>query len=299
MAKKKKKTKSSTKPAAKHVDQAPAEDQKAPVGIRAEGMPKFDLSSPTADEIQAAAAQVNDGGGHQSLAARGLELLKEGSMEDPQVKSLFGMSSQMPTAHELYEDQVTELSGGSSTESSTESLERSAERAKKAVLETYDKLRAQEAPAPPALQEKIQVPTKLEICSCEWGYGVFASAKIDDGEIIEEAPFITLPIRTGDAKENEKAAALLPHVSPIACGCQECRDLGVRIVISSGYIQMYNHSDAPNARLLQHKANKRIYVIETMRSVEPGEQIFINYGPGYPREWLMQPHMQSTDAKNS
>jgi len=296
MAKKKKKTKSSTKPAAKHSDQGPTDDQNVPVGIQAEGMPKFDLSSPTADEIQAAATRLN-AEGPKSLAARGLELLKEGS----QGAGTETITS--PTAHELYEDQVTELSGGPSTESntepSTESLERSAERAKRAVLETHERLQAQEAPIPRALQEKIQVPTKLEICSCEWGYGVFASAKIDDGEIIEEAPFITLPIRTGDAKENEKAAALLPHVSPIACGCQECRELGLRVVISSGYIQMYNHSDAPNARLLQHKANKRIYVIETMRSVEPGEQIFINYGPGYPREWLMQPHMQSTDAKNS
>jgi hypothetical protein len=230
-------------------------------------------------------------GGGPSLAARGLELARKGSQK--------GAGTEAPTDHDMLEDRSTELSGESSTESSTESIEEAAARAKKAVLETHERLQAQEAPIPMVLQEKIQVPTKLEICSCEWGYGVFASAKIDDGEIIEEAPFITLPIRTGDAKENTKAAALLPHISPIACGCQECRDLGLRIVISSGYIQMYNHSDDPNARLLQHKANKRIYIIETMKSIEPGEQIFINYGPGYPREWLMQPHMRSTDAKNS
>ena len=204
------------------------------VGTRDEGMPKFDLNAPSADEIQAAAA-------------------------------------------------------------STESMDASAEVARKAVLDTHEKLKLQEAPPQPVLQEKIQVPAKIEICQCEWGYGVFASARIEDGDTIEEAPFITLPIRTGDGRKNPKAAALLPHVIPIACACKECMDLGMRVVISSGYIQMYNHSDDPNARLLQHKANKRVYVVEALKPIEAGEQIFINYGPGYPKEWLRPPHIRSTD----
>ncbi|MAG24741.1 hypothetical protein CMI47_04090 [Candidatus Pacearchaeota archaeon] len=267
----KKKTKDSTGSPVDHSAQGSAEDQDTfgpfhmnflgecdvpPVGIRAEGMPKFDLNSPTANKIQAAAKK-------------------------------------------LYGTEVVAVDPGkatTSTDPSTESLDESATRAKKAVLETHEKLMRQETPPIPVLQEKILVPTKLEICSCEYRYGVFASVKIDDGEIIEEAPFIVVPIRTGDAKGNPKAAALLPHVSPIACACQECRDLGLRVVLSSGYIQMYNHSDNPNARLLQHKANKRIYTIEALKTIEPGEQIFINYGPGYPREWLRQPHLRESDV---
>jgi len=108
MAKKKKKT-SSTKPAAKHSDQGPAEDQDATVGIRAEGMPRFDPFAPTADEIQAAAARLH-AEGSQSLIARGLELLKKG-LEDPQVDD---------AAHDMSGDHGTELPGGPGTEHSPE-----------------------------------------------------------------------------------------------------------------------------------------------------------------------------------
>ena len=61
--KSKEKTKGRFKPAANHSAQGPAagklEDQDTPVGIRAEGMPRFNLFPPTADEIQAAATRLH------------------------------------------------------------------------------------------------------------------------------------------------------------------------------------------------------------------------------------------------
>jgi len=281
--KSKKKTKSSIKPAAKHSDQGPADDQSAPVGIRAEGMPKFDLSSPTADEIQAAAAQVNDGGGPKSLAARGLELARKGALEDPQVKSLFGMGSQTPTAHELLKDQGTELSGDQGTERSDEEQAAIEDNLRAIIRKKHEE---DAVAAGPSIQDKIQVPTKIDVRACPWGYGVFATERIEDGELIEEAPFIILDLRTGDAKDQPKISALFPHTTPMGCNCEECQELGRRMVITSGYVQMYNHSDHENARMLQHKVNKRIYVIEALKAIEAGEQIFINYGSGYPRQWL-------------
>ena len=149
-----------------------------------------------------------------------------------------------------------------------------------------------ETSAVPAMQSKISVPKKIEILSCEMGYGVFASAKIDDGEIIEEAPIHIVSIRTKDGQENPKVRSLLPIVMPLNCDCEDCIELGRRIVLSSGYIQMYNHSVNPNARILQHKANKRIYVIEALKSINHGEQIFINYGPNYPEQWLRPPGVE-------
>tara|TARA_Y100000310_G_C20653884_1_gene800939 strand:- start:332 stop:1045 length:714 start_codon:yes stop_codon:yes gene_type:complete len=186
-----------------------------------------------------------------------------------------------PTADEI-QAAAKELHG-------TESLDESVERAKKAVLETHEKLMQQEAPPLPVLQEKILVPTKLEICSCEYGYGVFAIAQIEDGEIIEEAPIIPLQLRTGDIKENNKILMLLPHLYPIFCNCTDCEELGRHLVLSSGYVQMYNHSEDPNARILQHKAKKRIYTIEALKSIDPGEQILLNYGSNYPERWLKTP----------
>ena len=222
--------------------------------------------------------------GGPSLAARGLELARKGSQKHE------GAGTEALTDHDMPEDQ------------STGPIEEAAvTRAKKAILETHERLHAQEASIPRAIQEKIQekiqVPTKLEICSCEMGYGVFATTKIDDGETIEEAPIIITPIRTKDAQVQSKISNLLPLVIPLQCNCTECEELGFRIVLSSGYIQIYNHSVEPNARVLQHKANKRIYVVEALKSIDHGEQIFINYGPNYPEQWLRPPGIMKNDEK--
>ncbi|MBC8523031.1 SET domain-containing protein-lysine N-methyltransferase [PVC group bacterium] len=237
----KKQTKSSKKAASSRKKAAssrnskgPAADQDVPVGIRAEGMPKFDLNAPTADEIQAAAASTE-------------------------------------IEEKLKKDQLA------------------------AKIKKIREDMKEEEPAGPGLQEKISVPTKIEIRSCEWGYGVFATTKIEDGEILEEAPIIPLQIRTGDVKENNKIQMLFPHLYPIFCNCADCEELGRHLVLSSGYIQMYNHSEDPNARILQHKANKRVYTIEALKAIEAGEQILLNYGSKYPKRWLQPPHMESTD----
>jgi hypothetical protein len=109
----KKKTKNSTGSPADHSARGSAagklEDQDAPVGIRAEGMSRFDPFAPTADEIQAAAARLH-AEGSQSLIARGLELLKKG-LEDPQADE---------AAHDMSGDHGTELPGGPNTEHSPE-----------------------------------------------------------------------------------------------------------------------------------------------------------------------------------
>jgi hypothetical protein len=149
----------------------------------------------------------------------------------------------------------------------------------------------------PDLQEKISIPDKIEIQSCEMGYGVFATTKIADGEIIEEAPIVITPIRTKDAQDQPKVSNLLPLILPLQCNCTECEELGLRIVLSSGYIQIYNHSVEPNARVLQHKASKRIYVVEALKSINHGEQIFVDYGPNYPEQWLRPPGIMKNDEK--
>ena len=196
---------------------------------------------------------------------------------------LVGMGSQDPTAHELSKDRGTELSDGPGTERSPEEQAAIEENLRAIIRKKQEGDAATVGPSP---QDRIQVPTKIDIRACPWGYGVFAIEKIEDGELIEEAPFIILDLRTGDANDQPKISALFPHTTPMGCNCEECNSLGRRMVISSGYVQMYNHSDHENARMLQHKVNKRIYVIEALKEIRAGEQIFINYGSGYPRRWL-------------
>tara|TARA_Y100000034_G_scaffold120679_1_gene163908 strand:+ start:766 stop:1662 length:897 start_codon:yes stop_codon:yes gene_type:complete len=152
-------------------------------------------------------------------------------------------------------------------------------------------------PAAPSLQEKVKVPTKLEIRADQMGYGVYASADIEDGEIIEEAPISTISFRTKDGQTNDKVPSILRLSIPISCQCDDCKDNGLRLTMSSGYIQLYNHAAEPNARILQHKINKRIFTVESTKSIKAGEQIFINYGPNYPEQWL-SPEMSGV-APNS
>ncbi len=272
----KKKTKNSTGSPAVHTRESAAgklEVQDAPVGIRAEGMPKFDPNAPTADEIQTVAEQESSGCA-QSLVARGLELIKEGSLEDQGTE---------------VSDQDTEVSDQDTEVSIDEKIK--AEKLRELIE------KKPETAAISTVQSKISVPKKIEILSCEMGYGVFATAQIDDGDIIEEAPIHIIPIRTKDGQEDPKIRTLLPLVMPLHCECKECIELGRRLVLSSGYIQIYNHSVEPNARILQHKANKRIYVIEALKSINHGEQIFINYGPNYPEQWLRPPGIMKNDEK--
>ena len=150
----------------------------------------------------------------------------------------------------------------------------------------------------PGLQSRIKVPTKLEIRADDMGYGVYATEDVEDGEIIEEAPMSVLAFRVKDGQTDPKVSSLLRLSIPMQCSCEECVEKGLPLTMSSGYVHIYNHAIEPNARILQHKSNKRIFTVEALRNIKAGEQIFINYGQNYPEQWL-NPEMSGAKASEN
>lgn len=98
------------------------------------------------------------------------------------------------------------------------------------------------------------------------GRGVFASRRIESGEVIEEAPVIVVP------------ASQIEHLDRTVLGDyyflwgEEQKDAALLL----GLCSLCNHSYQPNASFtLQPDANTIRFV--ALRNIEPGEEITTNY----------------------
>jgi SET domain-containing protein len=108
------------------------------------------------------------------------------------------------------------------------------------------------------------------------GYGVFAVSNISSDQIIEQSPFIISGIRSKDLVQKN----LRKFLWPLPCNCEECKYRGRPFTISSGFVQLYNHSTEPNVRI-QFDTKTRIVTITTIKNVKKDEELLINYGPNY------------------
>jgi hypothetical protein len=97
------------------------------------------------------------------------------------------------------------------------------------------------------------MPEGLEIKEGPYGRGVFATRAFAEGEALEHCPTLELP---GGSNESEDDVILL-----------------------LGYGMLYNHSSEPNCEYIQEAP--RVIMFQTLRAVEPGEELFIDYG----EEW--------------
>lgn len=98
------------------------------------------------------------------------------------------------------------------------------------------------------------------------GRGVFATAPIKAGEIIERSPVIPIPKKHW--KHIEKTI-LADYAFDWG------RDLN-DVAIVLGYGMIYNHSKNANARF-DFKLREQIYEFIALRDIEPGEEICTNY----------------------
>lgn len=57
-----------------------------------------------------------------------------------------------------------------------------------------------------------------------------------------------------------------------------------RVALALGYGSLYNHSDSPNAYAEIDHVHQTI-AVKALRGLEPGEEITLDYGDDYPREW--------------
>jgi SET domain-containing protein len=99
------------------------------------------------------------------------------------------------------------------------------------------------------------------------GLGVFAIEKIYKGEIIENAPVLTLPIEKG-----EITSLLIDYRFNWPSGTEWEEQ-----VVALGYASLYNHSNDPNAYWYS-VYDERIFQFVASKDIEVGEEIFVYYG---------------------
>jgi SET domain-containing protein len=101
------------------------------------------------------------------------------------------------------------------------------------------------------------------------GLGVFCFELIRAGEVIEECPIFTLPIKKG-----ESSPLLIDYRFNWPQG-----NVWEEQVVSWGYGSLYNHSDFANAYWVSD-IERRTFKFIANRDILPGEEIFVWYGDG-------------------
>jgi SET domain-containing protein len=114
----------------------------------------------------------------------------------------------------------------------------------------------------------ISPPTKIYVSESKiHGLGVFASAKISEGEVFEKCPVHDLQIPKGET-------------SPLFLDYRFNWPQGIdweQQVVSWGYGSLYNHSDNPNANW-RSNLEDRTFEFYATKEIEPGEEILVWYG---------------------
>ena len=115
---------------------------------------------------------------------------------------------------------------------------------------------------------RIETPNKIYIDkSPVHGWGVFAKIDIEENEIIEECPVLTLPISKG-----EVTSLLIDY----RFNWPQGNDFEEQ-VIGLGYASLYNHNNNANAFWVSD-TNKKTFKFISNRRISAGEEIFIWYG---------------------
>ncbi|WP_245645788.1 SET domain-containing protein-lysine N-methyltransferase [Niabella ginsenosidivorans] len=99
------------------------------------------------------------------------------------------------------------------------------------------------------------------------GKGVFTSAPITAGSVIEIAPVIVMP-----PKDRVLLDQTLLHDYIFEWG-----EEGTQCAMALGWIPIYNHAYRSNCEYEMDYATTSIQ-IRTVRAIEAGEELFINYG---------------------
>jgi len=108
------------------------------------------------------------------------------------------------------------------------------------------------------------------------GYGVFASKDIDVGEIIEECPAVLLDTTF----QKNQDWVLQRYGMTWDCNCEVCRVNGKTIAIFGGNGLFYNHSEKPNAYIVQDY-HLKLYRFYALSPIKKDDEITWYYGMGY------------------
>jgi uncharacterized protein len=115
------------------------------------------------------------------------------------------------------------------------------------------------------------VNSRLEIRTTpQRGRGVFSSAVIREGEVIERCPVIVVPPTQVEAI----ASTVLGAYFFLWSGTKD------HAAIALGYGSLYNHDDNANAMYVR-KQEEGILEFVALRAIAPGEEITVNYHGGF------------------
>ena len=133
------------------------------------------------------------------------------------------------------------------------------------------------------LFKKINCKTYIKKSSIEnAGYGVFASEKINAGDLIEEAPFIVLETtqrKNTDSKLTDYSYAYF----------HKTNKNDANMLIPFGNFLSYNHSVNPNAYYIQDD-NFKLLRMYAYFDIEKDEEITWYYSSGYSARILNMKH---------
>ncbi len=115
---------------------------------------------------------------------------------------------------------------------------------------------------------KMMQPYLFIAPTVSMGRGVFTNEPIEKGMVIEIAPVIVMT-----AEDRKKLDETLLHDYIFEWGDNEC-------CMALGYIPVYNHSYNSNCDYEMDFDGQTITIV-TMRNIEAGEELFINYNGEY------------------
>ncbi len=98
------------------------------------------------------------------------------------------------------------------------------------------------------------------------GWGVFAKENILAGEILEEDPFLVIPMGT-----NEASSMFIDYRFNYP------RINSINQVLVFGFSSLYNHSESPNA-LWETDTENQIFVFTAIKDILKDEEILVYYG---------------------
>lgn len=98
------------------------------------------------------------------------------------------------------------------------------------------------------------------------GWGVFAKDDIQSNEILEEVPFLILPINKGEA-----SSLFIDYRFNFPCGNWRHQ------VLPAGFSCYYNHSNTPSAGWYSDEENE-IFVFTANKFIPKNSEIFVYYG---------------------
>ena len=117
------------------------------------------------------------------------------------------------------------------------------------------------------MKDRLFFNNKIELRkSSVHGWGVFAKEDINVNEILEEVPFLILPINKGDS-----TSLFIDYRFNFPCGDWKYQ------VLPAGFSCYYNHSNTANAGWYSDEENN-IFVFTTNRFIAKDSEIFIYYG---------------------